>query len=1051
MLRILLALFVLIFIIPSPAATAAEISVYYPPDRTLVEEEYITVEGWLPDPEIETVTITVNDYNLYEVDLDEYYFYETVKLKEGLNTISIGGGRREIFYTAGKEEPPPGFLPVYGHIGLAYGCAECHEVDEGGFVSDDQPDQNCKWCHNDLFKDEKNMALASVHRPVREDSCLKCHLPHTSKQRGMLVDTIPGCRDCHQDVFDGLKTDRYVHGPLNVGNCRMCHTIHSSKQPSLLKQPAYELCTGCHSEITAGDKIPPGLKPHPMIMEGECRRCHFPHSSPNQKMLRFASNRLCYDCHKEKTKSFHEKHGFSIYICEKCHDLHRPTQPHLIVDNSRFLCLDCHSFADEAAFTHKFIQEGGCFICHTFHFAPLSADIASACLQCHGENDRIFELHRGIPIAESRCTLCHLPHQSEKSKMLMPVEHAPFEERKCLPCHLEGSVETRDTAPRLCITCHKKLDLEAAGTPNQVHPPFLEKSCDTCHTSHDSLEPFLLNNDEISLCMGCHRKMKRLTVMRPKSAHSAVIEGRCHSCHDGHFSDNSPLLKKEAGKLCLECHARTVAGPLGTGWSSTHKPVSEGKCRDCHFAHGSKKPALLKAEGPGLCKSCHQELSSVLEEGSPVSKHQPFTQGKCDSCHMPHGGSGKALTKQEVTVALCLKCHDRLNKGHRFFIPDEKEGRPGNSKEVGDCILCHDPHFSEKAFLLRKDDDLAASCGRCHDKEPALAGVHKNIPLADSRCILCHFPHNTNKEGMLLPVEHDPFGKRTCSACHLENSTGIKSEKIRLCLGCHKKQDLAARNAQPSKLHAPFQKEACTFCHQSHNAEERYLIRGGFMALCGGCHEAIRKATASGPASSHDSFLNGRCYSCHSAHFSENAALLLKTEEALCRDCHSDILKADSTREWKVQHKPVSNGQCRQCHLPHTSQNRGLLNKPNTHVCRDCHSGLISLLQAEENASRHKAFETGECRSCHSVHGSDSKALLKFATGRDFCFACHPAPGTKHHSYSYIQLSSKVDKEALKDNTCLVCHDPHISTNTALLKSRSDAGCRGCHQEGQGP
>jgi len=427
-------------------------------------------------------------------------------------------------------------------------------------------------------------------------------------------------------------------------------------------------------------------------------------------MMRQPSSRVCYSCHPEKTRSFHEKKGFSIYVCQKCHDLHRPTSPRLIADNSRFLCLKCHEFSEEAAFSHEFIKEGGCFTCHSFHAAPLSSDIAALCLRCHGDNPQLGEAHGGIPIAGTKCTLCHRPHQSSKAKLLYATEHSPFEERDCAACHQDPSASLEGEVRGLCERCHddKRVDEEGGGT---VHPPFAEKDCSLCHSSHTSPEKNLLRQGQLDLCLGCHREFKRITVVVPKSAHESVRRGECGTCHDPHVSPNRRLLKKEVKQLCLDCHGALQTGPSGGGWKVPHKPVAAAKCRLCHEAHSARREHLLKAPLPKSCRPCHTEFFSMLKQAGDKKTHKPVREGDCGACHDVHGSEGAVLINPARSVDICTSCHPSP-RGHHHGYTDAELREKGGKDRANPCLFCHRPHSSSEKLLLRSRDTTV--CKRCH-------------------------------------------------------------------------------------------------------------------------------------------------------------------------------------------------------------------------------------------------------------------------------------------------------------------------------------------------
>jgi len=693
---------------------STDVVVFYPPDLTLVDQPDIPVEGLVRSPGADEVEIVVNDERPVRAVVRDMVFAEEVSLNEGLNTVKIGAAVRRVWLASDSAKPGAGYQRVYGHFGLNDGCLECHETDgAGGFTLSGEREEICGWCHGDLIRGRPGVPWASVHAPVRGGKCLDCHAPHISVKKGLPVEKPPECITCHVVVAERLKVDRFVHGPMNLGDCRLCHTVHSSSQPRLLVRPATALCTDCHSDALPPAGTPADLQPHPMIPEGQCGRCHEPHSSENQRLLRQPAGRLCQGCHEGKTRSFHEEKGFSIYVCAKCHDLHRPTQPHLIIDSSRSLCTTCHDFRGEASFTHSFVVEGKCFLCHSFHESPLSAEIATLCLDCHHDNPRLPAAHGGIPVERSRCTSCHLPHQARRGKLLRAEEHTPFKERSCEECHRDRAAKIGPVFGPLCTDCHDEKNAAAATAAAVAHPAFRDADCSSCHTSHNAESANQLRVPEGSLCLGCHRKMRKATLLAPASAHSAVLEGRCGSCHDPHFSANDALLRKPQAELCPSCHAALLQSPAGAPWTVGHRPVLEGKCRLCHRSHTSTSAKLMKAPPPQPCRPCHGKFFASVEDSGQRSVHEPVKTGACGSCHQIHGSQAAGLLREGARGAVCRGCHPKLESAHHLFSSaDLQEKSAGSQAGAMGCTYCHVPHASaERRLLLAR---RSPACEGCH-------------------------------------------------------------------------------------------------------------------------------------------------------------------------------------------------------------------------------------------------------------------------------------------------------------------------------------------------
>jgi len=82
---------------------------------------------------------------------------------------------------------------------------------------------------------------------------------------------------------------------------------------------------------------------------------------------------------------------------------------------------------------------------------------------------------------------------------------------------------------------------------------------------------------------------------------------------------------------------------------------------------------------------------------------------------------------------------------------------------------------------------------------------------------------------------------------------------------------------------------------------------------------------------------------------------------ANCLDCHEEV-----QQNYRVQHKPVADGDCVSCHKAH-----GLRGALRLQMEVECHemAGL-----SDDSGNRHEPVD--DCSSCHSPHGSDHQALL---------------------------------------------------------------------------
>lgn len=108
---------------------------------------------------------------------------------------------------------------------------------------------------------------------------------------------------------------------------------------------------------------------------------------------------------------------------------------------------------------------------------------------------------------------------------------------------------------------------------------------------------------------------------------------------------------------------------------STHKPVAEHKCGECHSSGGGYVPIQLDER---LCDKCHREKR--VREGW---NHGPINLGTCIPCHRAHESPYPHLLDKPIPE-LCLQCHEGTLESKA------KYHQVANLKQ---CLKCHDPHW----------------------------------------------------------------------------------------------------------------------------------------------------------------------------------------------------------------------------------------------------------------------------------------------------------------------------------------------------------------------
>jgi predicted CXXCH cytochrome family protein len=318
---------------------------------------------------------------------------------------------------------------------------------------------------------------------------------------------------------------------------------------------------------------------HKVVAEGNCMKCHDPHSANNKNNLLKAGNELCIDCHKalgNKISQAKFKHNPVEKGCTVCHDPHASTKDDfLLKDKVTALCSGCHK-TDKPAFIKR---------------------------------------HMNYPVASARCTSCHDPHGSNVQGILYNNVHKPVASRMCNQCHEEPTsanpLKTKREGVELCKGCHNDMYNTTFGK-NRIHSPLLSKrGCLSCHNPHAGKEKGLLKEPMLILCGKCHvSTIQRQT--KSVTKHEPVRNGDCTACHDPHSSDFALLSKQPTViDLCATCHdwMKHSTHPIGEKFRDPRNKNLSLNCLSCHRSHGTEFKSMLPAPSVSeLCVQCHEKF-----------------------------------------------------------------------------------------------------------------------------------------------------------------------------------------------------------------------------------------------------------------------------------------------------------------------------------------------------------------------------------------------------------------------------------------------------------
>lgn len=480
------------------------------------------------------------------------------------------------------------------------------------------------------------------------------------------------CLRCHSK----LKANKFVHSALKGGECTDCHTSDTGEHPFKLSAEGNSLCLNCHENPSkAGEKI------HPALEQGTCTDCHDPHSSGFAKNLKDKVPGLCYNCHESKTAGKNVHPPVKDGECLSCHKPHSSPNESLLVPTKKELCYQCHDRMDTDKFVHSAVVMNSCTYCHTPHSSnnpkliketgeeqklPSPAKVTDInftriCAQCHKDKGDVKSV-RHFPFAQGKCMLCHKPHGSNFSKLLIKPSSV------------------------LCRDCHDRLPL--AGEKKKISQKKVVGEKEFFVITSKRVNS---GSDDIYI-------------------HGAVKTGRCSVCHDPHQTDNPKMLRfSETARLCYQCHSDDL-----TGRNSIHPPAGDGTCDACHSPHGSRFQYNLLDEPPSLCYNCHDKV----DDGRNV--HSALKVNNCTGCHNPHGSDFKPLLSAEIND-VCVKCHGDKKDGSHIITgfsyqlhPVKGPKDPKREGKEFSCVSCHKPHSSDNPKLFYEGNSREEMCRRCH-------------------------------------------------------------------------------------------------------------------------------------------------------------------------------------------------------------------------------------------------------------------------------------------------------------------------------------------------
>lgn len=497
--------------------------------------------------------------------------------------------------------------------------------------------------------------------------------------------------------------------------------------------------------------------------------------------------------------------------CEDCHS--GEADPLKLSNPVPELCAGCHddvlrgADGKPHAVAHPPAEDQECLTCHVFHGLSIRrlppARRRALCFECHDDFvEGAGHLH--TPVATGNCTGCHGPHGGPGPKLL------------------------KATGTGLCLLCHADPAKSEAGEEWSVPHPALDDGCDSCHRPHTAPAPGVLRTGQAGLCLECHDPFPGAldddggTLAR----HRPVAEGRCAGCHAPHGSPNGKLLRGRDAGLCALCHEDPSKAPGGEPWATPHPALEEG-CAACHTHHAGPLPKLLTKPQAPLCFECHEDfLAAPASGGQERRLHRPAVQGRCGSCHDPHGSAEAKLLLAPASRELCLGCHadpaqEAPGKPYPVEHPALEEG----------CPTCHAPHVSRLPKLLTESQKTL--CGGCHEdkslNEDGEPWRTPHAPVNSGYCSVCHGVHGSPAEPLLAKPAFE-----LCSGCHPAPHDRHLRGKVDPKTGVLDSETATLPEGFPvRRSDGAF---SCVGCHRPHGSQSEKLWNLPGFEFCAQCH-----------------------------------------------------------------------------------------------------------------------------------------------------------------------------------------------------------------------
>jgi len=248
-----------------------------------------------------------------------------------------------------------------------------------------------------------------------------------------------------------------------------------------------------------------------------------------------------------------------------------------------------------------------------------------------------------------------------------------------------------------------------------------------------------------------------------------------------------------------------------------------------------------------------------------------------------------------------------------------------------------------------------------------------------SVCAVCHEDVVAAFEGTAHALAPGWDPETGCQSCHGSGEEHIdaggdpekiirpdmlpRRESSENCLTCHSRKEGHFRSA--TAVHG-LHEVGCLDCHDPHRAVEQLLITEP-LDLCSRCHADVA-AQFDMPRSHPLEARGAACVACHDPHGARPLRGDAVASNRTCEHCHFE-----KAGPFVYDHTTVLVDGCASCHEVHGSTNRHLLRHDSqVNLCYECHNANVT--PGWHSAAR---FVNQKCTSCHeAIHGSNTSQFF---------------------------------------------------------------------------